>query len=263
MNRPTYRTALITGASSGIGAEYARQLAAQGSDLVLAARRLERMESLAKELEAAHGIRVEALQADLETDSGIAAVENRLSELPELDLLVNNAGYGMRGGFSSDPVQKHLDLVQIQVVASTRLAHAALQGMTARDRGAIVSISSMAAFLPLRNVTYSAVKAYLVNFSEALQNELWDTSIKVQVVCAGYVVTEFHDSPEVGRPRGIPELFWLKASDVVKESLAALEKNRVVVIPSWQYRFVLAFARQPLTAGFVRRVARRMFGQRK
>jgi short-subunit dehydrogenase len=260
MKTPLFRCALITGASSGLGAEYARQLARQGSNLILVARRLERLEALKRELELQHNIQAEVLEADLVTDEGVSLIERRLQNLPDLDLLVNNAGYGLGGQFSTDPVQKQLELIHVQVIASVRLARAALDGMRQRNRGAIINVASVAAFFPLWNVTYSSVKAYLVNFSEALQSELWSNAVKVQALCAGFVITEFHDTPELeGFQRSaIPAILWLKAEYVVKESLKALRRSQVVVIPSWQYQFISTFARIPLTANIVRFVARQI-----
>jgi short-subunit dehydrogenase len=264
MVEPVYRTALITGASSGLGAEFARQLASQGVNLVLVARRLDRLENLAQELQARHGIQAEVLQADLSTEPGLAAVERRIACLPELDLLVNNAGYGLRGKFHANPIQKHLDSIHTQVIASVCLARAALEGMVQRNRGALINVSSVAAFVPIRNATYTAMKAYLLNFSEALQSELWGSSIKVQALCPGFVHTEFHDTKELAgfKRSSIPGILWLKADDVVRASLKALNGNQVVFVPSWQYQFIVTFARLPLTSDIVRLVARWLMRRR-
>jgi uncharacterized protein len=265
MNEPVFRTALITGASSGLGAEYASQLARKGSNLVLVARRFDRLQALSQQLEQQFQICAQPLQADLAEDRGVEAVEECIARLPDLDLLVNNAGFGLQGSFSASPVEKQLEMIHVQVNAVVRLARAALDGMLLRDRGAIVNVSSMAAFMPLRSVTYSAVKAYQVNFSEALQNELRDTPIKVQAFCPGFVVTEFHETAEMqGFQRSsIPRLLWLNAPGVVKESLEALNGRRVVVIPSWKYKFIAVFARQPLTSSLVGFVARQLVARQE
>lgn len=258
--KPVYRTALITGASSGLGAEFARQLARQGSQVILIARRLERLQALAKELETKYHIYAEPLPADLCTDEGIAKVEGRIRQLSDLDLLINNAGYGLGGKFSSTPLQKQLDLIHVQINASVRLTRVALEGMLQRNRGAIINVSSMAAFIPVMGVTYSAVKAYLNNLSAALQSELWDSAIRVQALCPGFVYTEFHDTPEFqGFQRSsIPGILWLQAEEVVRASLKALPKRQVLCIPSWKYRVIAFFAQARLTESLAHAVARRL-----
>jgi short-subunit dehydrogenase len=238
---PTQEIALITGASSGIGAEFARQLAAKGYNLILVARREARLATLAAELEQAYPITAEVLVADLARPADIERIEQRIAPLKNLAMLVNNAGFGTTGNFAEVEFGPQLDMVHVHVLASTRLCRAALPGMIARGRGAIINVSSIAGLAPMPgNVTYCATKAYLNTFSEALQVELAGTGVQVQALCPGFTITEFHDSPEFeGRSRSrSPKLMWLSAAEVVTTSLDALKRDRVIVIPGLPYKFV-------------------------
>ena len=214
-------TAVITGASAGLGVEYARQLASRGYDLLITARRIERLQALATELTARYPIKVQVLQADLADEQGIQQTEQAISELNNLTMLVNNAGFGIDGGFADAPLEKHLSMIQVHITASVRLARAAIDRMLPNQRGAIINVASMAAFLPIRNSTYSATKAYLVNFSEALEYEVGPRGVHAQALCPGFTYTEFHETPELKRFRrsAIPGWLWLKADHVVSDSL--------------------------------------------
>ena len=240
-------TALITGASSGIGAAFARRLAQDGYNLILVARRREKLEALAAELAAAHGIRAEALAADLSQIAGIEEVEARIAAIGDgLDLLVNNAGFGTYARFPEVSAARHTDMINVHVTASVRLMRAALPGMLARGRGGIVNVASIAAFFPLPgNGSYAASKAYLVTLSESLQREVAGSGVRVQALCPGYTVTEFHDRPEyVGFDRAqVPSKMWMTADDVVDASLKALRRGRVLCIPGWKYRLIVALGR--------------------
>jgi short-subunit dehydrogenase len=191
------KTALITGASSGIGATFARQLAGKGYDLVLVARRRERLASVANELQKTHSVSVETLVADLANLSDIEKVEKRIRKLENLSTLINNAGFGVSGNFAETDPAKQIDMINVHIVASVRLCRAALPGMIARHHGAIINIASTAAFVPIPgHIMYNATKAYLVFFSEALQAELTATGVHVQALCPGFTHTEFHDTSE-------------------------------------------------------------------
>lgn len=239
--------ALITGASAGLGAEFARQLAGRGYDLVLAARRADRLQALADEVTKTYGVRAEVLAADLTTDEGVRTVEERIRQLERLELLVNNAGFGTTGRLGKSDPQRQQDMVYLHVLAVMRLAQAALGGMTARERGAIVNVASVAAFAPLPgNVNYHATKQYLVAFSEGLQNEARSKGIYVQALCPGYTHTEFHSTEDFQRFKSrTPALIWLDAADVVRDSLNDLGSGRVVVVPGWQYKPLVALLRTP------------------
>lgn len=226
--------ALITGASSGLGAEFARQLAAQGYGLILVARRAERLEALAEELRARHTVSVEPFPADLADAGDVQRVEQRLANDNRLTLLVNNAGFGTRGNFAEVDFDRQLEMIQVHVLAAVRLTRAALPGLIARKRGAILNVSSLAGFIPRRgSATYGATKAYLNSFSEALGQELRGTGVRVQALCPGFTYTEFHDARELKgfRRSEIPAFFWMPAEAVVAKSLAALNCDHVIVIP--------------------------------
>jgi short-subunit dehydrogenase len=235
--------ALITGASSGIGAAFARQLAARGYNLLLVARRVERLAALAGELTQAHPIKAEIQVVDLADPAAVGRLTGRVASLETLTLLVNNAGFGTTGRFAKIDLTGQLDMIHVHVLATVRLTRAALPGMIARDRGAIINVSSMAGFVPLPgNVTYCATKAYLTSFSQALQVELAGTGVQVQALCPGFTHTEFHGAMTAGHydHARIPGWMWLPADEVVATSLRALERGRVVVIPGLRYRLLAA-----------------------
>jgi short-subunit dehydrogenase len=241
------RTALITGASSGIGAAFARQLAAKGYDLILVARRGERLAALAAELREDYPIAAEILVADLSSLANIERVERRIAELENLDLLINNAGFGAPGSFVEVDLVRHMAMIQVHIVSSVRLSRAALPGMMARRRGAIINVSSLASFVPLPgSTTYSATKAYLNIFSEALQAELKGTGVQIQALCPGFTHTGFHYTPEhrvYGVPR-FPELLWMSAQEVAAQSLDALSRGQVIFIPGLKNRLLAVLARK-------------------
>ena len=259
--------AVVTGASSGIGAVYSERLAAMGYDLMLVARRKDRLEEIARTLGEKHGIRAEAFAADLSRDADLRAVEERLAAAQNLTMLVNNAGFGIRGLFQESDLERQEEMHRLHIIATMRLTHAALRGMMARGRGTIVNVSSVAAFSQSPwNTTYSATKAWMNSFTEALAVELGTLGapIKLQALCPGFTVTEFHDAMGVSRAI-VPEGWWMTSQDVVEESLRGLERNKLIVIPGWRYRlyvFLLAFipnsVRRSLTVAFARRVRKRL-----
>lgn len=232
------KTAYITGASSGLGAEFARQLAAQGYNLVLVARRLERLEALAVELHQKHNIHAEAWAADLANPEDVARLAERLAHDEDLALLVNNAGFGLSGPLAEAEIGRQLEMLEVHVAATLQLTRAALAGMVARRAGNIINVSSLAGFIPRGgSATYGATKAFLNSFSEALQLELKDTGVRVQALCPGFTYTEFHDVRTVAKNfkrSEIPRFFWQSADEVVRASLAALGSERVIVIPGWR-----------------------------
>ncbi|HMQ54959.1 MAG TPA: SDR family oxidoreductase [Anaerolineae bacterium] len=241
-------TALITGASSGIGAAFARKLAAEGYDVVLVARRTERLAELARCLQEQYGIQAEPLTADLANPAEVERVEARLKSLDTLTLLVNNAGFGGFGPFVELERQRQLDMLSVNVTACVRLAYAALPGMISRRSGAIINVASVAAFLPSRlNVTYSATKSYLVAFSEALQADVRGTGLRVQALCPGLTRTEFADVAELDRinHRQVPAFIWMSAEQVVDRSLAGLKRGQTVVVTGPQNRLAIGLARTP------------------
>jgi len=253
------RTAVVTGASSGIGAVFARKLAAQGYHLVVVARREGLLNELREELESKHNIRVEVAPADLAEPDQLESLSQRVAEIPDLEMLVNNAGFGTMGTFTQIDAKRHRDMIQVHVVAAVQLTRTALPGMIERARGAIINVSSIAAWLHLAgNGQYSATKLYLNAFSESLQDELREAGVKVQALCPGFTYTGFHDTEELaGFDRNhIARGLWMQADDVVDYSLAALKRNRVIVIPGWKNRLLARVLRSPYLAPIVRRFGR-------
>lgn len=245
----TQGTALITGASSGIGAEFARALAGRGYNLILVARRLDWLQALAAEL--TYGdVCAEAVAADLTRPDDVARLERCIAGREDLSLLVNNAGFGAVGTFGGLPLERTLDMIDVHVAATTRLCYAALPDMLKRGKGGIINVSSVAAFMPT-TVNYCATKAYINVFSEALQMELRvaGSGIRVQALCPGLTHTEFHSAPEFktdGAVTRAPDWMWMSAADVVKVSLRALGRGPVIVIPGWRNRLMVALMRSPL-----------------
>lgn len=254
MSPTPYRTALITGASAGLGAEYARQLAATGTSLILVARRLDRLTDLARELREKHAVTVETLQADLSTPEGVERVNRRLAEDETLDLLVNNAGFSGGKSFVERDPAIHMDMVQVHVVATVRLSRAVLPGMISRGRGAIINIASMAAWSAFSGPMYSGTKAFLVMFSENLQSELLRTGVSVQALCPGMTHTEFHEVAGIDEAI-VPKPLWMTAEEVVRISLGRFGHG-VICVPGWKNKAIAFLMRCPLTAAGVRAISR-------
>lgn len=238
MSRPL---AVVTGASSGLGAEFARQIAARGYDLLLVARRGERLEEVARTIRAVHSVECNTLSNDLTNPDDLAKLESLVENSPNLGLLVNNAGFGTVGKFWRNTLDSQDRMHRLHVIAPMRLCHAALRGMVTRDRGAIINVSSVSAYMTGPGATsYSATKTWMNRFTEGLDLELRisHSRVKVQALCPGYTRTEFHRSLNMD-PGTIPGWMWLSAERVVRESLAALASDRVFVIPGRRYRSIV------------------------
>jgi len=249
--------ALITGASAGIGAAFARQLAAQGYRLILSARRVDRLRALATELSA---VPVEIFPADLTQPADVQRLAERIAAEPDLTLLINNAGFGKQGRFWESDPQGQFDMAQVHMMAVVQLTRAALPNMTARGRGAMINVSSVAAFLARGSgAMYHASKAFLNAFSEGLNAELRGTGVHVQALCPGFTITEFHSTPEYKdfRRSRIPGFLWMSADQVVKESLADLRRERGLCVPGWYYKFAVALISAPLIRPLAQWTARK------
>lgn len=238
---PADSTALITGATAGIGAEFARQLAEQGHNVVLVARDATRLQAKAEELEKRYGIRAEVLAADLVDDGGVAAVVARLTDPARpVEILVNNAGIGLLRSFAENDIAEETRHLKLHVETAMQLTHAALQGMLGRQSGRIINVASVAAFLP--RGTYSAAKAWLVSFSRWANLAYAKQGVAVTAVCPGFTHTEFHD--RMGMDKTVtPRWMWLQAERVVREGLADNAKGKAVSIPSKRYKALTAAAR--------------------
>ena len=234
-------TALITGATAGLGAEFARQLAEQGHRVVLVARDAGRLAATAAELENSYGAAAETIAADLTDDAGIAAVVARLTDPARpVEILVNNAGIGLLRSFEDNDIAEEKKHLKLHVDAAMELTHAALQGMLARHSGRIINVASVAAFLP--RGTYSAAKAWLLSFSRSANMAYAPRGVKVTAVCPGFTHTEFHD--RMGMDKTVtPRWMWLEARQVVSEGLADNAKGKAVSIPSKRYKVLTSVSR--------------------
>jgi len=250
-----FRRALVTGASTGLGAAFAEALAADETDLVVVARDTARLDTLASKLGRDHGIDVRVLPADLTDSTDLRRVEDAVAADEQLDLLVNNAGFGTAGDFADlDPDGEERE-IRLNVVALARLTRAALPGMIRRRRGAIINVSSMAAFQPAPyNATYGGTKAYVNSFTEALAEEVRGTGVRVQALCPGFTRTEFQARAGIDTS-SIPAVAWMEAGEVVAESLAAIRRGGVVVVPGFANR-----ATTTLTSVLPRRLLARALG---
>jgi short-subunit dehydrogenase len=237
----TNSLAVITGASSGIGM-FARKLAPT-HDLLLIARREERLAALAAELSARHGSRVDLLAADLSHAADLRRVADRIAAEPNLSLLVNNAGFGQRGAFWETDLDIAEKMHHLHVMAIIRLSHAALRVLIPNNRGAIVNVASVAAFAQRAgSASYGATKSWLTAFTEGLYLDLKkaNSAVAVQALCPGFTYSGFHDVMGEDRQNSAPASFWLPAERVVDDSLRALARGRLFVIPGWRYKLIVA-----------------------
>jgi short-subunit dehydrogenase len=237
-------TALVTGATAGIGLAFARRLAADGLDLVLVARDQQRLDAVAGELRTAYGRDVETLSADLTDRAAVQRVADRLADPGRpVDVLVNNAGFGLGRGFLATDVADEERLLDIHCRAVLVLTHAAARVMRERRSGTVINVSSVAGFAAMG--TYSAVKAWTTAFSEAVAGQLSPYGVRVTAVCPGFVHTEFHDRGGMDMS-SLPELGWLDADDLVDEALRDVAKGKVVSVPSKRFKtIVLALRHLP------------------
>ena len=237
--------ALVTGASSGIGEVFARKLAAKGYDLALVARRDHRLRELADELGRNFRANCTVLAADLTRDPDLLTVEAFITGAANLELLVNNAGFGTLGRFYEAPIESQDAMHRLHVLATMRLSHAALRNMTARNRGAIINVASVAAFVPRPgSISYYATKRWIASLTEGVHLELKaaGSRVRVQALCPGFTYSEFHDVLGVDR-KFISGAWWMSAEDVVEASLKGLEKGQLFVIPGWRYKLLVGFLR--------------------
>lgn len=244
---PAHGTALVTGASSGIGEAFARYFASQGNDVILVARREERLTRIAGDLEAAYGINAEVFKADLSNPKDISHLAKYISQLSELDFLVNSAGFAFLGLFADIPMQEFTDMIHCHNLSVVSFCHAALPGMIAKRKGVIINVSSIGAFTPKRgDAVYCATKAFINLFSETLHHELKGTGIHVQALCPGFIITGFHDTPAYAAlqvKKRIPRYFWNTPEQLVAKSIKALEQDKVIYIPYFKNKLITTLSR--------------------
>lgn len=235
-------TALITGATAGIGHQFATQLAARGDNLLLNARDAGRLDQVAATLRSTYGVTVECLQADLSVPDELARVEARLADRSRpVDLLVNNAGFGLKGNFLDNDIDAEQAQQDVLVRAVLRLSHAALGGMVERGRGGVINVSSVAAFLP--RGTYSADKAWVNSFSQWAHQEYGDRGVNVMALCPGFVKTEFHQRLGVDRAKTAPKPLWLEPDRLVWEALTDFHDGKPMSVPSKRYKAIVTASR--------------------
>lgn len=236
----THGTAMVTGPTAGIGLCFADSLAGRGHDLVLVARDAARLEQVATDLRKRHGVAVEVLRADLVDRAQLATVEARLAD-PErpVQVLVNNAGFGLKGAFLDNSLEQEQAQFDVLVTAVLRLTHAALGSMVVAGDGQIVNVSSVAGFFP--RGSYSAAKAYVLKLSHWAHNEYAARGVSVMALCPGFVRTEFHARMDVDQSSA-PRFMWLEAEAVVAEALADLDAGKAISIPSRRYRMIVRAA---------------------
>jgi uncharacterized protein len=252
----TTRTALVTGATSGIGAAFARRLAAEKYGLVVVARDMDRLTATAEQLGAEHGVPVEVIRADLATDEGRELVATRLQDPDRpIDLLVNNAGLSLNTPFLRSTVERETQLLSLNVLAVMRLTLAALPGMVDRGRGAVINVSSVSGFgAAMPGSTYPASKAWVTNFSESVALSVGRFGVRVMALCPGYVRTEFHQRAGINMSK-TPNFLWLDADKLVQDALRDLRRGKVVSVPTAKYK-VVVFALRHLPRPLVQRLAR-------
>jgi short-subunit dehydrogenase len=254
--------ALITGASMGLGAEFARVFAAEGYDLVLTARSADRLATLRKEVENLHGVRAHVVVADLADPRAPVAIydEVRRNQI-EVQVLVNNAGFGMYGLFHQSDLQTELDMVQVNVAALVHLTKLFVRDMVARGSGRILNVASTAGFQPgpLQPVYY-ATKAFVLSFTEAIANELRGTGVTATTLCPGPTPTEFQKRANVGRVRGLRLMMRVSPEAVVRAGYEGMKRGKPVVVPGLLNRilvFIIRFFPRRFVTAMVRRVQSR------
>jgi short-subunit dehydrogenase len=231
--------AMVTGATAGIGESFTRVLAREGFNIVLVARDLERMKERAATLESQFNIQTTIVQADLATDDGCAKVERYITD-NQIEVLINNAGFGINKAFSMSELNSEQQLLDVLVRTPMRLMHTVIPQMKARNSGSIVNVSSVAGWIA--GGTYSAAKSYLTVLSESLHTELRGTGIKISALCPGFTRTEFHERGRM-RMNGLPNFMWLSADRVVSQAWKENQNGKVLSVPGWQYLILSTVSR--------------------
>jgi short-subunit dehydrogenase len=248
-------TALITGGTAGIGAAFARALAARGDDLVLVARNADRLSEMATELKERYAVNVETVVADLAIRADVAGIAERLTSFEQpIDMLINNAGFGVRAKLTDADTTRHEQAIEVMIRAVLMLGAAAGRTMRQRGSGTIINVSSTAGFVAMGS--YSAIKAWVTTYTESLANELHGSGVRVTALCPGYVRTEFHERAGINMG-SLPELMWLDADRLVADCLNDAAAGKVVSIPSKRYKAMITIC-EHLPHRAVRAISRRL-----
>jgi short-subunit dehydrogenase len=254
---------LVTGASSGIGEAFAELFAAEGFDLVIVARRKERLEAVAERLRTTHGSRVDVFVMDLAQQDASARICDELQARGiHIDALVNNAGYGVPGSYASNPWQRHQDFLQVLVVAVADMTYRLLPGMIERGYGRVINVASLAGLVPAPagHTLYGAAKAFLIKFSEALSNEVRHHNVHVTALCPGFTRSEFHDVTGTRARMNVPAWMWMDAPTVARQGFDAVMDGRFMHVSGRVNRTIAALVRhmpQRLVYYIGRRTGRR------
>jgi len=254
------KLALITGPTSGIGQVFAYKLASQGYNLVLVARREKRLEHLAEQLAAKYEIKVEYLVADLSCEKDIDKVERYISSLSRIDLLVNNAGFGVAGFFMEIPIEEQLRMVNVHLTSTVRFCKAVIPVMAQRQKGYIINLASFAAFMELPgSVMYATTKAAVIKFSQTLQSEVSGNGIKIQALSPGFTPTAFHSSiqRDVEFVDRVPRFLWTSIDEVVETSLSNIERSRVICVPGAVNSLLFWLNQSPLMSRLMQGVVKK------
>lgn len=245
--------ALVTGATAGIGESFTRLLAENNYNVVLVARDLPRLQERAQELEAKYQVQTHCIQADLSTDAGCSEVERYIVS-NQIDVLINNAGFGINKAFTVSELEEEQKLLDVLVRTPMRLMHVALPLMKQRDRGVVINVSSVASFIA--GGTYSASKSYLTVLTESMHTELAGTNVRISALCPGFTRTEFHQRGRMSM-KGLPNFMWLDSDELVAKAWRDALKGKAISIPGWQYQ-LLVFVIQRLPRSIVRKVGMSM-----
>jgi short-subunit dehydrogenase len=242
--------AAITGASEGLGKEFARQLASEGYNLLVIARRPTLLQEFKEDLEAKYNVQVEPLVCDLFKSDELRRLEDRLEKEESLEMMINNAGFGLGSTFPNVDPDLEESMIRVHAIATMRLSRAALVPMCKRKKGYLINVSSVAAFLSAPNAAeYTATKAYILSFSKSLQYNVRQYGIRVQALCPGFVHTGFHSTESMAyfKKDATPKWLWLSPERVVKDSLRSIRRtSRVVCIPSFRYKMILSLLCNPI-----------------
>jgi short-subunit dehydrogenase len=230
-------TALVTGATSGIGLAFCRELAERGHDLVIVARRRAKLENVSDELRARHSINVEILAADLSKRSQLRRVADRLADRERpIDLLVNNAGFGTSKSFLKGELAHEEAMLDVLCRAVLVLSHAGALSMKYRGRGAIINVSSVASFVPMG--TYGAAKGWVTAFTETLAHELSGSGVSATALCPGFTITEMHERASIDMSK-LPKAMWLEADRLVRDCLDDVKAGKVLSVPGAPYKLIV------------------------